>query len=72
MKRSINMKIVWLSLLLIAIIFASITFGTFEGMDTMLTEEEQKRMMMSPEGGMMPTEGGMMPSTAMQAGFRSR
>ena len=30
MKRTVNMKIVWLSLLLVAIIFASTTFGTFE------------------------------------------
>lgn len=30
MKKTINTKIVWLSILLVAIIFASITFGTFE------------------------------------------
>ena len=30
MKRTLNTKIVWLSVLLVAIIFASTTFGTFE------------------------------------------
>jgi len=30
MKRTVNTKIVWLSVLLVAIIFASTTFGTFE------------------------------------------
>jgi hypothetical protein len=30
MKKTLNTKIVWLSVLLIAIIFASTTFGTFE------------------------------------------
>ena len=35
MKRTVNAKIVWLLLLLIVIIFASTTFGTFEPFDTM-------------------------------------
>lgn len=30
MKRTVNTKIVWLSVLLIVIIFTSTTFGTFE------------------------------------------
>ena len=30
MKRTVNAKIVWLFLLLIVILFASTTFGTFE------------------------------------------
>lgn len=53
MKRIVSTKIFWLLLLLIAIIFASISFGTFEGLEmpssTMppmdsLTEEQRKML----------------------------
>jgi hypothetical protein len=50
MKRTVNTKIFWLLFLLIAIIFATTTFGTFEGlemppMDTSSLTEEQKRIL---------------------------
>jgi hypothetical protein len=73
------MKIVGLSLLLVAIIFVSTTFGTFEGMEpgmssetTTSTDKKQSGMGMVMDSGMMPSEVGMMPSTSVQAGFRSR
>jgi hypothetical protein len=57
------MKIVWLSLLLIAIIFASTTFGVFEGMDAMPTGMIPAEMVNS---GMIPP--GMIPPGMMNTG----
>lgn len=78
MKRSVNMKIVGLSLFLVAIIFASTTFGTFEG----FTEGTESSMMntdgmmpptgMPPTGMPMPTTDEEEKATTTMQGFRSR
>ena len=77
MKRSVNMKIVCLSFLLIAIIFASTTFGVFEGMtdaSDMPAEgltPEQLMTSMNQNGQSEEEEDPITTNSSMQA-FRSR